>query len=312
MAPDALAPENPEQPRSPEQPRPAPTTAAAFFDLDKTIIAKSSSLAFARPFSKAGLMNRRAVLRSAYAQFVFLAGGANHDQMEQMREYLSAMVEGWDAAQVREIVGETLHDLIEPVVYAEAAALISEHRQAGHAVVIVSSSGSEVVEPIAEMLGIDRVVATRIVVGADGRYTREIEFYAYAEGKADAMRAMAAEERWDLADCYAYSDSATDLPMLRAVGHPFAVNPDKALRAAASEHGWPVLDFATPVSARRWPRLATPGLAEVQARLQERVSDVQDRVQELPPRHKAAAAATVGAAAAGLVWYAARRQRPGA
>ena len=173
------------------------TRSAAFFDLDKTIIAKSSSLAFSRPFYASGLINRRAVLRSAYAQFVYLVGGADHDQMERMREYLPSMVAGWHVAQVREVVAETLHELIDPIVYDEAVTLIEEHRAAGRDIVIVSSSGAEVVEPIGQMLGADRVVATRMVI-EDGRYTGEIEYYAYGPTKAEAMRELAERHGYDL------------------------------------------------------------------------------------------------------------------
>jgi HAD superfamily hydrolase (TIGR01490 family) len=222
---------------------------AAFFDLDKTVIARSSTLAFSRPFYAGGLITRRAVLRSAYAHVLFLAAGADHDQMERMREYLSRMVAGWDVQQVREIVAETLTELIEPVVYREATALVAEHRAAGRDVVIVSSSGSEVVEPIGAMIGADRVVATRMVV-EDGRYTGAIEFYAYGEQKAAEVRRLAQEEGYDLDGCYAYSDSVTDLPMLAAVGHPTAVNPDRQLRREAVARGWPVLDFSDPVTLR--------------------------------------------------------------
>jgi HAD superfamily hydrolase (TIGR01490 family) len=260
---------------------------AAFFDLDKTIIARSSTLAYAKPFYRGGLINRRAVLRSAYAQFVFTAGGADHDQIERMRAYLSAMCTGWDVQQVKDIVAETLHDLIDPMVYDEAAQLIEEHHLAGRDVVIVSTSGAEVVEPIGDMLGADHVVATQMVV-EDGKYSGEIETYVYGPTKADAVRRLAATEGYDLARSYAYSDSSTDLPMLEAVGHPHAVNPDKALRRIASERGWPVLDFHRPVSLRSrfTAELRTPGPA------------------------MAVAAVGAGAAAAGLVWYAARRRTP--
>ena len=105
----------------------APT--AAFFDLDKTIIAKSSTFAFSKPFHAGGLISRRAVLRSAYAQFVYLVGGADHDQMEKMRQYLSQLCTGWDVATVREIVAETLHNIVDPIVYDEAVELIEEHRR---------------------------------------------------------------------------------------------------------------------------------------------------------------------------------------
>jgi HAD superfamily hydrolase (TIGR01490 family) len=223
---------------------------AAFFDLDKTIIAKSSTLAFGRSFYNGGLINRRAVLRTAYAQFVYLAGGADHDQMERMRAFLSAMATGWDVGQVKEIVAETLHELIDPLIYSEAAALIAEHKAAGRDVVIVSTSGSEVVEPIAEMLGADLAIGTRMAVDDEGRYSGEIEFYAYAENKAKAIIELAAERGYDLSRSFAYSDSATDIPMLEAVGHPYAVNPDRALRKEAVVREWPVLVFDKPVALR--------------------------------------------------------------
>ena len=255
------------------------TRAAAFFDLDKTVIAKSSTLAFGRPFFQGGLINRRSVLKSAYAQFVFSLAGADAQQMERLRAQLTAMVTGWDAATVHEIVRETLHEIVDPLVYAEAADLIEAHRAAGHEVVIVSSSGAEMVGPIGEMLGVDRVVATRMVT-VDGRYTGDVDFYAYGENKAAAMREVAAEEGWDLAECWAYSDSVTDLPMLEAVGHPTAVNPDRGLRKVAAERAWPVLEFTRPVSLRsRFAGARTPVVTS----------------------------AAVGAAVAGLAWYARRR-----
>ncbi|MCU1595174.1 MAG: HAD-superfamily subfamily hydrolase [Frankiales bacterium] len=229
--------------------------AAAFFDLDKTVIAKSSTLAFGRPFYKGGLVNRRAVLKSSFAQFVYLLQGADEDSMDKMRDYLKALCTGWSVQQVHDIVAETLHELIDPLVYAEALELFDEHRAAGREIVIVSSSGEEIVGPIGEMLGVDRVIATRMVV-EDGHYTGDIEFYAYGEGKQVAIEELAAKRGWDLADCYAYSDSFTDAPMLAAVGHPVAVNPDKALRKLASESDWPSLVFAKPVRANR--RVPTP------------------------------------------------------
>jgi HAD superfamily hydrolase (TIGR01490 family) len=265
-------------PAEPEKPT------AAFFDLDKTIIAKSSVLAFGKPFYQSGLLNRRAVLRSAYAQFVFALAGADEDQIERMRAYLTAMCTGWDVSQVREIVSETLHEIIDPIVYDEAVELISEHKAAGRDVVIVSSSGEEVVAPIGAMLGADHVVATQMHV-ADGRYTGEIGRYAYGPEKAVAIIALAEERGYDLAGSYAYSDSATDIPMLEAVGHPFAVNPDRALRRTAAERGWPTLAFSNAVPLRQ-------------------------RIQGLRPEHPTTTATLVGAgvAAIALAWYASRRR----
>ncbi|MET8562915.1 HAD-IB family hydrolase [Streptomyces flaveolus] len=247
--------------------------AAAFFDLDKTVIAKSSTLTFSKSFYQGGLINRRAALRTAYAQFVFLAGGLDHDQMERMREYLSALCRGWNVQQVREIVAETLHELIDPIIYDEAASLIEEHHAAGRDVVIVSTSGAEVVEPIGELLGADRVVATRMVVGEDGCFTGEVEYYAYGPTKAEAIRELAASEGYDLD--------------LQAVGHPHTVNPDRALRREALARGWPILAFRHPV------------------RLKKRLPAFS-----VPPRPALVAAAAIGAAAAtaGLVWYTNRRR----
>jgi HAD superfamily hydrolase (TIGR01490 family) len=259
---------------------------AAFFDLDKTIIAKSSTLAFGRPFYQSGLLNRRAVLRSAYAQFVFALAGADEDQMDRMRDYITAMCTGWDVAQIREIVNETLHDIIDPLVYDEAVERIQQHKSAGQDVVIVSSSGEEVVGPIGAMVGADYVLATRMVVSDDGKYTGEIERYVYGPEKAEAVRELAAERGYDLAASYAYSDSITDLSLLEEVGHPTAVNPDRALRKIAVERGWPILTFANGVPLR-------------------------ERISGLRPPHATAtlSVASAGVAAVGAAWYALHRRR---
>ena len=222
---------------------------AAFFDLDKTIIATSASAALSRPFYRGGLVTRTDVLRSAYAHFLFVVGSADADQTERMRKHLSEMATGWDVDKVRQIVAETVHEVIDPYVYAEAVDLIAEHHELGHDVVIVSASGSELVEPIAAMLGADHVVATRMLV-EDGKYTGEMEFYAYGENKAIAVRELAEKHGYDLERSYAYTDSVTDVPMLDAVGNGFVVNPDRALRRLAGERGWGVLTFSRPVALR--------------------------------------------------------------
>ncbi|OBB47132.1 HAD-IB family hydrolase [Mycobacterium sp. 852002-51961_SCH5331710] len=237
-----------------------PVRTAAFFDLDKTVIAKSSTLAFSKPFFEQGLLNRRAVLKSTYAQFLFLMSGADHDQMDRMRAYVTNMCTGWDVEQVKSIVSETLHDIVNPLVFAEAAELIADHKLCGRDVVMVSASGEEIVAPIARALGATHAMATRMVV-EDGKYTGEIAFYCYGEGKVAAIRELAAREGYALEHSYAYSDSITDLPMLEAVGHPSVVNPDRALRKEAVARGWPVLNFSNPVSLR--DRIPAPSGAAV-------------------------------------------------
>jgi HAD superfamily hydrolase (TIGR01490 family) len=229
-------------------------TTAAFFDLDKTMIARSSTLALTRPFYRDGLISRAAVIRGAFAQVVFRMTGADHERMERIRSEVSGLCKGWPAERVREIVRKNLDQRIMPHVYTEAEALVSAHRDAGQDVIIVSTAGHEVVDPIAALLGADRVIATQMEV-ADGHYTGDMAFYAYGEGKAARMRDLAAERGYRLPECYAYSDSITDLPMLEAVGHPNAVNPDRALRRVAAERGWPVLSFTAPSQrARPQPR----------------------------------------------------------
>lgn len=256
---------------------------AAFFDLDKTIIAKSSTLAFSRPFFHEGLINRRAILKSSYAQLMFLLSGADADQMDRMRAHITALCEGWDTAQVTAIVEETLHDIVDPLVYAEATELIGEHTARGEEVVVVSASGAEIVEPIAEMVGAARSVGSRMLV-RDGRYTGDIDFYCVGETKAEAVRDLAATHGYDLARCHAYSDSIADLPLLETVGHPTAVNPDRALRREAARRGWSVLNFSDPVSLRS--RIPAPSGTQV-----------------------ATAAVGLGAvAAAGAAWYGLRRR----
>jgi HAD superfamily hydrolase (TIGR01490 family) len=252
--------------------------AAAFFDLDKTIIAKSSTLVMGKPFFQGGLISRRAILKSTYAQLVYSLAGADEDQMDRMRDYLAELCRGWDAEQVQGIVDETLHDLIDPLVYDEAVSLIEEHHAAGRDVVIVSSSGEEIVRAVGVMVGADHTIGTRMEV-EDGKYTGVIDFYAYGPHKASAIIEVAATCGYDLADCYAYSDSATDLPMLEVVGHPVAVNPDKPLRRAATERGWPILEFRRPVSLR-------------------------SRISALPrPSRPVLASAAVGVGAAAIGWH---------
>ncbi len=229
--------------------------AAAFFDLDKTIIAKSSTLAFAGTLSKAGFLNRRALMKAGIAQAYYSMFGADHDQLERVREELGEMTKGWDQADLRQLATETVDEVVSPLVFAEALAIIDEHKRSGRRVVVISSSPQEIVAPFGQYLAVDEVIGTRPEVDERGKYTGGLEFYAYGEGKAVAIREMAARDHLDLSACYAYSDSATDLPMLECVGHPVVVNPDKDLRDLAEERDWQVMEFERPVTLRT--RLAT-------------------------------------------------------
>ena len=223
----------------------------AFFDLDKTIIAKSSTLAFARPLHREGLLPRRTLLKAAMAQAAYRMAGADQEKLDQLRDHLVSLTRGVKASRIRELVEETIDEVVAPLVYEEALDLMEEHRSAGREVVIVSISPEEVAQPLAAHLGVNHVIATRSAVDEEGRYAGELAFYASGAAKAEAIEQLAREWDIDLQQCYAYSDGITDLPMLEMVGHPVAVNPDKDLKKVAEEREWPVLRFARPVSIRR-------------------------------------------------------------
>lgn len=234
-------------------------TGAAFFDLDKTIIAKSSTLAFTKPFFRAGLLNRTSLFKAGIAQLYYQMFGADHDQLERVRAELGELTRGWSRSEVLDLVEETVEEIISPLVYAEALSIIDEHIRAGRRVVVVSSSPTEIVIPLCNYLGLTEVIGTRPAIDEEGRYTGDIDFYAYGPGKAEAMEEMAEAEGISLQDSFAYSDSITDLPMLEAVGHPVAVNPDRELRAVAEERDWQILHFEREITVRsRVPTIANP------------------------------------------------------
>jgi HAD superfamily hydrolase (TIGR01490 family) len=231
---------------------------AAFFDLDKTIISRSSSLALSRPLYRAGMVSRGQLLRGAYAQLVYLLVGADENKMERLKEGMLALTKGWDRSQIEHLVQDVLLDVIDPFVYQEALDLMDLHRSEGRRIYIVSSSPEEIVRPLARHFGVSGVIATRAEVGDDGRYTGGLEFYAYGEQKAEAIKKIASRAGIDLSRSYAYSDSITDVPMLEAVGEPVAVNPDKDLRKIAEERDWQIRDFRRPVRLRSRLASAVP------------------------------------------------------
>ena len=231
---------------------------AAFFDLDKTVIAKGSIPAFGRSLRRGGLVNRRVVLRALIGQLVYLHLGADEHRLTRIRESMLTLTKGWPRDRVREIVRETLLETVEPLIYNEALELMEAHHHAGDRVYLVSASPEEIVVPLAELLGADGAIASAGEVDDEGRYTGRMAFYASGAGKAEAIRALAARTDLDLAGSWAYSDSATDLPMLETVGHPVAVNPDRALSKVARERGWEIRQFAKPVRLRNRMTVRTP------------------------------------------------------
>lgn len=231
---------------------------AAFFDLDKTVIAKASIAAFGRPFRRGGLVNRRVLLRAAVSHLLYLQFGADQQRLERIRESMLAVTKGWDRDRVREIVRETLLQTIEPLIYNEALELMEEHRRHGDRIYLVSASPEEIVLPLAELLGADGAIASRGQVDEEGRYTGRLAFYADGPGKAAMVREVALRHRIDLADSYAYSDSATDLPLMETVGHPVAVNPDRSLARLARERDWTTKAFTKPVRLRDRVSVRTP------------------------------------------------------
>lgn len=233
---------------------------AAFFDLDKTVIARASIVAFGGPLRRRGLVTRRTVARAVLSQLLFLWFGADEGKMAKIRESMLEVAEGWDRDEVRAIVEETLGDVIEPLIYAEALSLITAHRAKGDRIWLVSSAPEEIVQPLASMLGVDGAIASKAEVDDEGRYTGRIAFYAQGEGKAVAIRELARTHRIDLEGSSAYSDSATDIPMLACVGHPVAVNPDRALAKEAKERGWEILTFSNPVRLRDRVAVRFPAL----------------------------------------------------
>lgn len=220
--------------------------AVAFFDLDKTIIATSSAFAYGKEFLNSGLITPVEALQMSMAKATYMFSGHSSEQMDSTRDQLASMVTGWEVEHVKEIAQQTMEVVVAPTIYAEARDLIKEHQLQGHDVVIISASARELVEPIARELGISTVVATELA-SQDGKYTGEVTFYCKGAAKAQAIEDLAQRRGYDLARSYAYSDSATDIPMLEAVANPVVINPDRALRKIAAERGWDVRSFKNPV-----------------------------------------------------------------
>ncbi|HEY5110785.1 MAG TPA: HAD-IB family hydrolase [Acidimicrobiales bacterium] len=233
---------------------------AAFFDLDKTVIAKSSLVALGPELHARGLLHRRTLIRAGISQLWFQRFGADEKRLNKVRQMVLKITRGWDQDEVRRMVKETISEVIEPLLYAEALELIDHHMAEGHEVFLVSSAPAEIVEPFAELLDITGAISSKSLIDEHGKFTGEMAFFAQGENKAVAIREIAERRGIDLSESYAYSDSETDIAMLEAVGHPFAVNADRTLARYAHERQWPLLTFSHPVTALSRSKSHTPFL----------------------------------------------------
>ena len=215
---------------------------AAFFDLDRTLMAGSSAFQFGRAAYKAGLVNRRALARDAWENVLFRLRGSTDAGTDKLRERIGQLLEGVRVRDLQRLAPDVLAGVL-PRLYPRMLAIAYEHQDAGRPIFICTAASQEMAELMAIVLTFDGAVGSVSEV-VDGQYTgRPGGPFTYREGKAQAIRELAEREGIDLAESYAYSDSESDLPMLRAVGHPVAVNPDGPLARVARDEGWDVLRF---------------------------------------------------------------------
>ena len=245
---------------------------AAFFDVDRTVVRGSSMLALAAPLSRAGLLPRRAVVHAAVRGMQFSARGFSEAEVQRAVRSIGAAVRGMEAAALRRVADTAIPRVLGPRVYGEALRLIAWHRGRGHLVFLVSAATHDLIDKLGEIVGADGVVASEAEIVA-GRYTGTVAL-CHGAAKAAAVRRLAGTHGIDLAHSYAYGDGSGDIPMLQAVGHPIAVNPDRRLRAAATRRGWRQLRFG---ARERWPRLSMVRRVPVAARV------VSLRRRDVPP-----------------------------
>ncbi len=217
---------------------------AAFFDLDRTLISRSSSLSLAPAFHERGLLRRRDRLKAALAQLIFMRYGAGKSRVGQTADAAMVFLEGVPVQELRAIVEESVESTFRPHVYADALALVARHRERSERSFIVSAALQEIVDALVTELGFDGGLGSTAEV-EDGRYTGRLVQRLDGPAKAEAIVRLAAEEGIDLRESTAYSDSASDVPFLEAVGYPVAVNPDRRLRRIAAVRSWRVLKFST-------------------------------------------------------------------
>jgi HAD superfamily hydrolase (TIGR01490 family) len=215
---------------------------AAFFDLDKTLIEGSSALHFARAAYKHGMLSRRQLVRDAWANLRFRIRGSTDAGTDELRQRILDAIAGQRVVDLQRLGPHVLAGIL-PLVYREVLEEAYAHQDAGRPVYIVTAASQELAEVLAAVMVLDGGIGMRSEV-RDGVYTgRPAGPFTYREGKAEAIREIAAREGIDLAASYAYSDSESDLPMMRTVGNPVAVNPDAALEKVARAEGWRIMRF---------------------------------------------------------------------
>lgn len=221
----------------------AEARAAAFFDLDRTLISGSSAFYFGVAAWRNDMLTFSDLLNDAAKAVSFKLFGSTDESSEAVRDRILQAVEGAEQAELLAMNEEIIPRILEQV-RPESRGLIDMHHEAGRDCWIVSASPVEMVEPLAQSLGMEGAIATTSEV-VDGHYTGRLEGpFVYGAGKAEAIGKLAADRGYDLRLCYSYSDSASDLPMMEMVGHPVAVNPDRPLETVAHQRGWPIVIFS--------------------------------------------------------------------
>src|SRR5882757_2055215 len=215
--------------------------AAAFFDLDRTLMQGSSAFQFGRAAFSAGLLSRRQLLSDAWANIMFRLRGSSDENTHALRNRISASLEGTRVLDLERLGPNVLAGVL-PRIYPQVLKLAHDHQDAGRRVYITTAASQELAGILAQVLVFDGGIGSEFSESIDGVYTgRPVGLFIYGEGKARAIEELARREGFDLEQCYGYSDSVSDLPMLRLVGHPVAVNPDRELLRTARHEGWDVL-----------------------------------------------------------------------
>lgn len=213
---------------------------AAFFDLDRTLMTGSSGIFFAKAAFQSGMISRARLVRDVYENLRFRLRGSTDERADSVRLRVGQLIEGVPVRDLERLAPRVLAGVL-PRLYPQMLARAYEHQEQGRRVYIVTAALQEMADLLARVLVFDGGVGSRLEVCED-RYTgRAAGPFNYREGKVVALRELAERERIDLAISYAYSDSESDLPMLRAVGHPVVVNPDRELTRIARSEGWEVV-----------------------------------------------------------------------